>query len=376
MNGGGISNNFGTATITNTIIRDNNTNPPEYSTFGHGGGIYNTGTMTIVGSTIELNASDDGGGIASEEGLVEGYPATLDIATSVITDNTAFRGGGLANMSQSVATVSDSLIAGNHATVGSEGLNTSNRGGGILNWGADLTVTRSTISDNETRATHAVDPSSGGGGGIANQLGDLTVVDTTVSGNEAICDQKLPGDPSICGRGGGIVNAGGYAWIINSTVSGNTTALLNTAHSPYLGGGGGGGFAHMPQVAGVTVYCPVTVLDSVTITGNSADHGGGIDTQWESWGDGIYDVAAWAVGDGYECPDLYVRNTIVAGNAATLTAGTEDSWGSYTSEGHNLVGDGTGGPADGPGDIVTLDPRLAPLADNGGPTLTHALLAG
>jgi hypothetical protein len=255
-------------------------------------------------------------------------------------------------------------------------LNTYNRGGGIFNWAAYLTVIRSTITGNEARATRAVDPASGGGGGIANQLGDLIVIESTVSGNEAICDQLWPGDPDLCGRGGGIVNAGGDATIVNSTISANTTALLNSNHSPYLGGGGGGGFAHMPQVAGIYIYCPVSVLDSVTITNNAADHGGGIDTQWEASGSSIYAVPAWAVGDGYECPDLYVRNTIVAGNTATFTAGTEDSWGNYTSEGYNLVGDGTGAPADGPGDVTTLDARLGLLADNGGSTLTHLPLKG
>lgn len=382
VNGGGIANSYGTATISNTIIRDNNTDPPDYTTTGYGGGIYNTGTMTIFDSTIELNASDYGGGIANEEWL-EDYPATLDIENSVITNNTAKRGGGLANVFLGTATVTDSLFTGNHATRNWDvGLNTYNRGGGILNWAADLTIIRSTITGNEARATHAIHPASGGGGGIANDLGDLTVIDSTVSGNEAICDQKLPGDPDLCGRGGGIVNAGGYATIVNSTISGNTTALLNSDHSPYLGGGGGGGFAHMPQLSGITIYCPVTVLDSVTITDNTGAHGGGINTRWETRVELLYYVEEWWVGinaNGHpilECLDLYVRNTIVAENTATFTIGTEDCWGGYTSADHNLVGDATGCPADGPGDVTTLDARLGPLADNGGATLTHLPLKG
>ncbi|MCJ7738099.1 MAG: CSLREA domain-containing protein, partial [Anaerolineae bacterium] len=371
-NGGGIANSYGTATISNTIIRDNNTDPPDYTTTGYGGGIYNTGTMTIFDSTIELNASDYGGGIANEEWL-EDYPATLDIENSVITNNTAERGGGLANVFLGTATVTDSLFTGNHATRNWDvGLNTYNRGGGILNWAADLTIIRSTITGNEARATHAIHPASGGGGGIANDVGDLTVIDSTVSGNEAICDQKLPGDPDLCGRGGGIVNAGGYATIVNSTISGNTTALLNSDHSPYLGGGGGGGFAHMPQLSGTTIYCPVTVLDSVTITDNTGAHGGGINTRWETRVGLLYYVEEWRVGTNangrpiLECLDLYVRNTIVAENTATFTIGTEDCRGGYTSADHNLVGDATGCPADGPGDVTTLDARLGPLADNGG----------
>jgi len=377
-NGGGIANHYGTATITNTIVRDNNTDPPEYTTTGYGGGIYNSGTMTIVDSTIELNASDNGGGIANEKWLLEDYPATLDISNSVITNNSAWRGGGVANVQEGTMILSDSTVSDNDALRGSTSLGSSNRGGGIFNaFGGVLTITDTAIEGNQVMATHAVDPVDGSGGGIANLLATLYMTGTTVSGNTAICDQALPGDPSICGRGGGIVNAGGGATIVNSTISGNTTDLLNSDHVPYVGGGGGGGLGHMPYRSGPWVWCAITVLDSTTITDNTADHGGGIDTRWESWGGGLYDIPDWEVGNNvYECPDLYVTNTIVADNTATFTAGTEDSWGDYTSLGHNLVGDGTGCPSDGSGDIVAVDALLGPLADNGGPTHTHALLAG
>jgi hypothetical protein len=58
--------------------------------------------------------------------------------------------------------------------------------------------------------------------------------------------------------------------------------------------------------------------------------------------------------------------------------------GAFTSQGHNLIGDGSGGTgfANGViGDIVgtsvnPIDPKLGPLANNGGKTKTHALLGG
>ena len=76
-----------------------------------------------------------------------------------------------------------------------------------------------------------------------------------------------------------------------------------------------------------------------------------------------------------------VRNTIVAGNSLGPAAGNDgpdcDTNDVIGSQGHNLVRD----PTDcdgltGPGDITGQDPNLGPLADNGGPTPTHALLAG
>ena len=377
VNGGGIANHYGAATISNTIVRDNHTAPPEYVTTGYGGGIYNSGAMTITSSTVESNASDRGGGIASELVLDE-YPPSIVINNSTITGNGAERGGGIANLQESEMSIEESLITNNDALRDWDSLGSSNQGGGIWNsFGGTLTITNSTVSGNNVGATHAYHPVYGSGGGIANLLATLVMTGTTVSGNSATCDQSLAGDPDICGRGGGIINAGGTSTMTNSTISGNSVTLLNSTHEPYLGGGGGGGLAHMPHRIGQTAWCAITALDSTTITGNTADHGGGIDTRWESSGDELYDIEEWEVENNvYECAFLYVNNSIVSGNAVSVTAGTEDCWGGYLSLGYNLVGEGTGCPTNGVADIFAADPRLGPLADNGGETLTHELLVG
>jgi hypothetical protein len=79
-----------------------------------------------------------------------------------------------------------------------------------------------------------------------------------------------------------------------------------------------------------------------------------------------------------------LHNTLIAGNFRGATA-RDDVYGSLDPGGdYNLIGDGTGmsglsngvngnlvGSADSP-----IEPLLGPLADNGGPTLTHALLPG
>ena len=49
--------------------------------------------------------------------------------------------------------------------------------------------------------------------------------------------------------------------------------------------------------------------------------------------------------------------------------------GTVTSLGYNLSDNATG-PDDGTTDLLNTDPLLGPLQDNGGPTFTHALLAG
>ena len=74
-----------------------------------------------------------------------------------------------------------------------------------------------------------------------------------------------------------------------------------------------------------------------------------------------------------------MTTTIVAGN--TALAGP-DVHGTVNSGGYNLIGDGTDSSGfSGTGDqvgtaLALIDPRLGPLADNGGPTRTHALRPG
>ncbi len=65
--------------------------------------------------------------------------------------------------------------------------------------------------------------------------------------------------------------------------------------------------------------------------------------------------------------------TIVANNKLE-DAEASDLWGTIASVGHNLIGDSTGGAGYHSSDMLDVDPMLGPLADNGGPTQTYALL--
>jgi len=66
---------------------------------------------------------------------------------------------------------------------------------------------------------------------------------------------------------------------------------------------------------------------------------------------------------------VLLKNTIVAYNGATNCSG------GVTSNGYNLEDADTCG-LNATGDITDTNPLLGPLADNGGDTLTHALLEG
>lgn len=188
-------------------------------------------------------------------------------------------------------------------------------GGGVFHdaQGATLHLGRSTVSGNQADS----------GGGIVAQRGPLTVVESTISANRA------PG-----GQGGGIYISGPTPnTITNSTVSGNQSRF-------------GGG---------VETYEPVTITDS-TIAFNTAQEPGG----------GLH------VGGG---PGPYtLKNAIVSNNSSDFAAKNCGNADFVVSEGNNLE-NGTSCGLDEPTDI-NAGPRLGDLANNGGPTNTHALLAG
>ncbi len=187
-------------------------------------------------------------------------------------------------------------------------------GGGILIQAAG----RLTLSTTRVQANTA----TASGGGIFN-LGTLTADGTTFQHNLAQI------------QGGAIDNSGsGMAYLTNVTVSDNT------------GDDAGGGIRN-------NAAATMTVVNS-TITGNSANLSGG---------GGIFDTGT-----------LQVVNTIVAGNTAALNS---PDCNQITSLGRNLIGTSDGCTLTPiTGDLVGVDPLLGPLQENGGPTLTHALLSG
>jgi hypothetical protein len=147
--------------------------------FGDGGGICNTGTLTVTNSEIKNNLVGYGGD--------EGYAS----------------GGGIANKGGTVNII-NSTFSGNTAYV---------NGGGILNNGS-LSITGSTFSNNH-----------GGSGGGVHTFGTLTLKNSTLSGNDAT-------------NGGGLMYSGGPASITNCTITGNTGyggGIYN--HVYELGGG-------------------------------------------------------------------------------------------------------------------------------------------
>jgi uncharacterized repeat protein (TIGR01451 family) len=328
---GGTLYNQGVMIVNISLIANNTTG-------GNGAGIINNRTATINGSAIQGNSSGfHGGGIFNN-----GDGAVLTINQSaVLTNSTGEAGGGIANYAGSDGSVflyvNDTLISGNSST-GSDG--TTAIGGGIANGvyagndGATVyaEIIESTIRNNTAR----------NGGGLSNVIpGDLPNVTvemvinrSTISGNTA------DGSGTQVGNGGGILNLDSELTVVNSTVSGNA------ADGSGILSGLGGGLANASFIAPA-----VTNLINSTIADNTAvGNGSGL--------------ANGNLGAG---ATITSENSLVAGNECYNTGAT------YTSLGHNLE-EGDSCNFDQASDQPNTDPLLGPLADNGGPTETHALL--
>ena len=211
----------------------------------------------------------------------------------------------------------------------------TNGGGGILNW-QSLTLVRSAVTGNETPLA---------GGGIHN-TGTMVIRESTIDSNHSQMDE------------GGIFNREGATLeIVASTVSNNRA-------DRYTGG--------------ITNYATLSLV-STTISGNEAPLGGGVQNLGEGQMTATNSTIAFNEGGGEgglrnTGGDATITNTIIAGNSGDQCL--QASGGSLTSNGHNLAGDDTC-DLTGPGDLSNIaNPMLGPLADNGGPTQTHALLPG
>jgi len=221
-------------------------------------------------------------------------------------------------------------------------------GGGIYNNQATLTVTYSTLSGNSATGTFF---SSGIGGGIYNDHATLTVINSTLSGNSA---SSVFG--SVGSTGGGIFNAA------NNRFEGDTGSSTVTVSNSTLSGNSahfGGGIDSVATNGSSTNTHAILTITNSTFSGNSAVVGGG-----------IANVHTGNTGDA----TLTIGSTVL--NAGASGANISNSGGTVTSLGYNLSSDDGGGFLTGRGDQINTAPMLGPLADNGGPTFTHALLTG
>ena len=322
-NGGGIRfDSNETLTLSESTLTGNSTSGIN----NQGGGIYTYfGDVTLNQSTLSANSTS--GNNASGGGIFT-YTGDVKLNQSILSGNNTAgsdaRGGGLF-ASTGAVTVNQSTLSGNF-TMGQQAF-----GGGMAAVFGAVTLNQSTLSGNFTSG-----PASAGGGLYA-RTGAVTLNQSTVSGNST-AQNSAPG--------GGIAAYSASVTLIESTLSGNSTAG--------------------PQSYGGGIYSesgPITLRQS-TVTANrttgTGAHGGGIfvsDTMFED--------------------PVTIQNSILAANTVAVGVMGPDLVPDPQSAvivNFSLIGTGIT-PTSGGDNISTNDPKLAALADNGGPTETHSLLS-
>jgi hypothetical protein len=259
--------------ISGTVVLNNMVLQHGFGIFGLGGGLWNSGQLTLNGSTVKNNTAFAVGGVfnmgqltlnnssvsnnksQNEAGgifncganpgfqqfnLCLGPPAGLTLNNSIVSNNVAESGdgGGIWNDPQAVVTLNNSSLAGN-TTDG------SGNGGGIENHGT-ATINNSTLSGN----------SAGAGGGIWND-GTATLYKSIISNNSSTAGSQF------FGGGGGVSNG-----LSNTGTTTLTNCIIRGNHAAFVGGGifAGGG--------------PVQINNSI-VTGNSADSDAGGMLVWD-----------------------------------------------------------------------------------------------
>jgi hypothetical protein len=220
----------------------------------------------------------------------------------------------------------------------------------------DAEITRSRFEAN--RVGVGGETYGGAGGAIrwspSSDAAKLTISGTTFAGN-----RTGAADAESGARGGALDFDNGVLDIVNSTFTGNRVGIA------YQTGGGA-----------IRIGSPSSsaTLTNVTIAANHVAEG---------YGGGI--LAPFMIFRPAEAPDeespMVVTNSIVAGNTAqepplllrgAQAAVADDCPGLVFSGGHNIEGSKTCRFTQ-TGDKQDTDPKLAALADNGGPTPTRAI---
>ncbi len=322
------------------------------------------GDLTIIGSGGNANGDPadtviDGAGI--DRVLTINPEATLDlhveIKTVTITNgkssyetlySDSIGGGILGDAGNGSLVIYNSIISNNAADSTSPNYGV---GGGAMLYGltgGTIRIENSSIMNNSAH--------NYGGGLTISADSNVQIINSTISGNTA--GQKY-GGLSFAFLGEGTPQG---ASIENSTISRNTAE----------GNGGGIGLTDK------------TTLKNVTISGNTSKfNGGGLYIRSSSGNPvtmtnlTITDNLANSNGSGLYAMqgDIVMHNSIVAGNQSNDIGGSTPL---QSTSSNNLVGTvSNGGLTHGVnGNLIGQSPKLGPLADNGGKTLTHALLNG
>jgi Big-like domain-containing protein len=331
-------------------------------------------TLSIEGVTIENGYVVDGyggcifsaGSVVLDDAIVTG----CQVAAHGVAQGQHFSSGGIEARGDFSAT--DSKIVGNSLNVSTAAA----EGGGIRVTG-NATLVNTTISGNSIDIIASMgqffEIASGGGAFVE---GSTLLINSSISNNTSY---------SVAGSRGAGIYALGTLSMAYSTLS--TNSITASAFSD-IGGGGyvaGSFYADHSTIFGNTAKLAGGIwanfiysvrLEDSTVSGNIAqDMGGMLVHRFYAYNSTI------TANTGGSCGGVFVDDgsadlisTIVYGNSSSTPERANICGLVGIDGGHDIIGPTYVRYL--PDDTLRADPLLGPLADNGGSTLTHALLPG
>jgi len=294
-NGGGICQDGGQLRLVSYPYIATNKAP-----FGGGGGIYISGTASLV-ATLAQNEALDGGGVYVRAGSL------VTVTNSNVSDNGASDGSGGGFWNAGALTFSGGNVTNNQAPV-SVGGGVYNDAGGVVN------ASFVTINDNDARdgaglynlgtatldATVQSNIAADNGGGIWNN-GTLTITGGSYNGNQAQ-------------NGAGFYNA-----------SNGSVTLTNAGVSSNIASANGGGVYNLGAVS---------ISSAGVGPNNGANNGGGI------WNNGLLTITSAGVTTNTASANGGGIYNASNGTATLTTAGVSDNQ-APNGSGGGIYNDGT-----------------------------------
>jgi hypothetical protein len=284
--------------------------PFDQCAFAVGGGIDNSGTLTVTGTRVGNNQVGPGvASGASGAGITNHPQGTLTLSRSVVTGNRAVAtapngrfadGGGID--SPGVLKVEESVVSGNVAEVSSAvasafpfDIQQEANAGGIRIAGSG-TITRSIVSGNSVRSSNTIGDAFAAAGGIDSD-GELILSQSTVAHNEVSASVPHASGSTAVAVGGGL-EGGGFD-VRDGVLSGNSVRADSATGAAIVAGGG---LANDGQTA--------LVRSLVIANSGTANGAGGL-----AQGGGISNVNLGSP------PELALTDSVVSANKLSASLG-------------------------------------------------------
>lgn len=365
--GGAIGMDGGTLTMTDCVFEGNEVTGGFDNSDG-GAIAVSSSTVNATNCTFTENVAQNGGAFHADG---SDGPTTTTFTNCTFEFNSAlgiYGGGALYNDGDGqYNTTRQATMTLNNCTL--DGNNADRLGGGIINDGADSGSASLTLNNCVLKNNQAND-----GGALMNvtEIGAATAMATlnncTLSNNSA-------------DFGGGISNFSSSGSVA-LTLTGCT---LNANTSVEAGGGIESYAAGANSSATITARNCTFSANSATGPSDPAPNGGGLKSGSENGATASATITNCTFVENSASVGANLYNDNDPGGETTMrvgsclfqgTSGVINDGGTFISQGYNLSSDNGGGVLTAATDKINTNPQLGPLADNGGPTLTHALLGG